>query len=146
MNAALRTAKDVMQERVVTVRPNLLVRELAKLLDEKRISGAAVVERGGRIVGVVSKSDLVHHELEGADHYVWEEGAMPRGFHVESPDRAVVADIMTPGVVEAAPDAPLSALARLMRRRRIHRVFITEAGRLRGIVTTLDLLKVFEAG
>ncbi|MBI3297235.1 MAG: CBS domain-containing protein [Elusimicrobia bacterium] len=140
------TARDVMQKKVVTVRPNMLVRELARLLDEKRISGAAVVDGGGALVGVVSKSDLVHHELEGGESFIAPVARLPEGFHVESPDRTTVSDIMTPGAIEASADAPVPELARLMRRRRIHRVFITKGRKLLGIVTTLDLLKVLETG
>lgn len=139
------TAKDLMQKRVVSVKPGMLVHELAKLLDEKRISGAPVVDHDGHLIGVVSKSDLVHHELEGADVYADSAAKLPRGFHEEAPDRTTVADIMTPAVIEAREDAPARDLAKLMRRRRIHRVFITRGRRLMGIVTTLDLLKLVEA-
>ncbi|MBI5594599.1 MAG: CBS domain-containing protein [Elusimicrobia bacterium] len=141
---AVMTAGDVMQKRVVSVRPNMLVRELARILDEKRISGAPVVDRDGRLVGVVSKSDLVHHELDDVDAHEAEDSHLPKGFHLESPDRTRVADIMTPTVVEAAREAKVPDLARLMRRRRIHRVFITKGRKLLGIVTTLDLLRLLE--
>lgn len=138
------TAKSVMRRRVITVTENLLAGELARLFESKRISGAPVVDRDGRLVGVVSKSDLVRHECEGADLYKDSDEPLPKGFHVENPDRTTVADIMTPAVIEASEDAPAAELARLMRRRRIHRVFITRDKRLRGIVTTLDLLKLLE--
>ena len=51
-------ARDVMQAEVVTVEPTLPAAELEALLDRERISGAPVVE-GGRLVGVVSRADLV---------------------------------------------------------------------------------------
>ncbi|MDE2290893.1 MAG: CBS domain-containing protein [Elusimicrobia bacterium] len=139
-----RTAADLMHRKVETVRPNMLVGELARLLDSKRISGVPVVDRGGRLVGVVSKSDLVHHETEGADVYESESRPLPKGFHSEMPDRTTVADIMTPAVVEAPPEASVGRLARLMRRRRIHRVFITKGQKLLGVVATMDLLKLLE--
>ncbi|TBR17772.1 CBS domain-containing protein [bacterium] len=139
------TAKDVMKKKVITVTENLLAGELARLFEAKHISGAPVVDRAGHLVGVVSKSDLVRHECEGADLYKDSDEPLPKGFHVESPDRTTVADIMTPAVIEATEDAPASELAALMRKRRIHRVFITRQKRLRGIVTTLDLLKLLEA-
>lgn len=139
------TAKSVMQKKVITVKDNLLAGELARLFEAKRISGAPVVDSAGRLIGVVSKSDLVRHECEGADIYRDSDEPLPKGFHVENPDRTTVADIMTPAVIEATEDAPASQLARLMRKRHIHRVFITRDKRLCGIVTTLDLLKLLEA-
>lgn len=141
---AVVTAKSVMKKKVITVRENLLARELAQLFEDKHISGAPVVDRQGALVGVVSKSDLVRHEVEGADVYSDSEQHLPKGFHVENPDRTTVADIMTPAVITATEDAPAAELARLMRKRRIHRVFITREKRLKGIVTTLDLLKLLE--
>lgn len=141
---AVVTAKSVMKKKVITVRENLLARELAQLFEDKHISGAPVVDRQGALVGVVSKSDLVRHEVEGADVYADSEQPLPKGFHVENPDRTTVADIMTPAVITASEDAPAAELARLMRKRRIHRVFITREKRLKGIVTTLDLLKLLE--
>lgn len=138
------TAKSVMRKKVITVRENLLARELAQLFEDKHISGAPVVDRQGALVGVVSKSDLVRHEVEGADVYADSERHLPKGFHVENPDRTTVADIMTPAVITATEDAPAAELARMMRKRRIHRVFITREKRLKGIVTTLDLLKLLE--
>lgn len=138
------TAKSVMQKKVITVKANLLAGELARLFEAKRISGAPVVDSAGRLIGVVSKSDLVRHECEGADIYRDSDEPLPKGFHVENPDRTTVADIMTPTVIEATEDAPASQLARLMRKRHIHRVFITRDKRLCGIVTTLDLLKLLE--
>lgn len=141
---AVVTAKSVMRRKVITVKDNLLAGELARLFEAKRISGAPVVDREGRLVGVVSKSDLVRHECEGADLYKDADEPLPKGFHIENPDRTTVADIMTPAVIEAAEEAPASEIARLMRKRHIHRVFITKDKRLRGIVTTLDLLKLLE--
>lgn len=141
---SLPTAKTVMKRKVITVKENLLASELARLFEAKHISGAPVVDRAGHLVGVVSKSDLVRHECEGADLYKDSDEPLPKGFHVENPDRTTVADIMTPAVIEAAEDAPASQLARLMRKRHIHRVFITKEKRLKGIVTTLDLLKLLE--
>lgn len=138
------TAKAVMRRRVITVKENLLAGELARLFEAKRISGAPVVDRAGRLIGVVSKSDLVRHECEGADLYKDADEPLPKGFHVENPDRTTVADIMTPAVIEASEDAPASDLAKLMRKRHIHRIFITRDKRLKGIVTTLDLLKLLE--
>lgn len=139
------TAKSVMKRKVITVKENLLASELARLFEAKHISGAPVVDPAGRLVGVVSKSDLVRHECEGTDLYKDSDEPLPKGFHVENPDRTTVADIMTPAVIEATEDAPASQLARLMRKRHIHRVFITRDKRLKGIVTTLDLLKLLEA-
>ena len=52
------------------------------------------------------------------------------------------ADLMSAQVIEAPQTMRASELSRMMLNRRVHRVIITEGRKLRGIVTTLDVLKV----
>lgn len=141
-------AKDVMSRRVVTVPSWLTLREAARIFIDEKISGAPVVDRKGAPVGVVSQTDLIRRQRErGVDTEApaWyaEEGV--RGFHVEEPDRTRVEDVMTPAVFSAGETTPVEELARLMLRRRVHRVVITRAGRLLGIVTSMDLLRALLA-
>lgn len=57
-------------------------------------------------------------------------------------DRYSVGDVMTPAAFSVGPDDPVNEVAAFMLRGRIHRVLVTEEGRLRGLVTTFDLLRV----
>ncbi len=145
------TAKDVMKTGVVTVRPEIYVRELARILDERDISGAPVLDHHEEVVGVVTKSDLVHFQRTGEyspDRHAFfkqsDGGDVPKGYHVEIPDSTRVSEIMTPAVFMAREETPVASLAKLMRRKHIHRLFITRGKKLVGVVTTMDLLKVFE--
>jgi CBS domain-containing protein len=51
-------AMDIMTTDVITVDPDMTVQDLAKLLAERGISGAPVVDASGRLVGIVSEGDL----------------------------------------------------------------------------------------
>lgn len=142
-------AKDIMRKKVVTVAGGMTIRELAKLFMEERISGAPVVDANKKLLGVVSQTDLVRHEREaGAERAVpayyrdHEEWVLARGMQLEDPSFARVEDIMTPAVLSADEMTPVEELAKTMLRRRIHRLVITKGGRLSGIVTTTDMLKV----
>ncbi len=142
-------AKDLMKKNVVTVAPRIHLKELAQIFDERGISGAPVVGANGVLLGVVSKSDLVRYqhaeEFVPDDNAFYTDGSsdpFPRGFHVQVPDRTRVEEIMTPTIIRADEEAPAAALAKMMRRRKIHRIFITKEERLCGVVTTMDLLKV----
>lgn len=53
-----------------------------------------------------------------------------------------VSDIMTAAAFSVSPDDTVEEVAAFMLRGRIHRVLVTEGGRLRGLVTTFDLLRV----
>jgi CBS domain-containing protein len=58
------TVRDIMQADVTTVRPATKVTELTRMLADRRISGAPVVEADRSVVGVVSASDIVRVAAE----------------------------------------------------------------------------------
>lgn len=141
-------ARDIMRTKVLTARPDMTVRELAQLLTENHISGVPVVDDAGRLVGVVSQTDLVRHELEPAEassggppaFHRDPEAGLPRGFHSLVPDYTRVSDVMTPAAITGEEETPVRDLAKLMQKNHIHRVVITREGQVRGIVTSMDLL------
>lgn len=147
------TAKDVMSRRIFKARPWQYAREVARLLDDRGVSGAPVVDALGRLVGVVSKSDLVHAERGGDRRperldffrFPQAEGFL-HGYYQGPSDRTTVRQIMTKGVVKADESTAVGDLAQLMLGRGIHRVLITRKGRLTGVVSALDLLKVLSHG
>jgi CBS domain-containing protein len=147
------TAADVMNAQVLAVAPDMSVKELASFLIENQISGAPVLDAHGKLVGVVSLTDIVESESEGADpagagaelHFGgrWqrEEAEGFRGMHVET-EGLLVSDIMTPTAFTVPHDTVVSKVARTMMAGRIHRLLVTRDQRVVGIVTTLDLLKL----
>lgn len=142
-------AKDIMRKDVVTVAPHMTLRELAQTLGDAGITGAPVVDRDGRLLGVVSQTDLVRAEREapagdvGFYQRETDESASASGFHYEDPDHRRVEQIMTPGGLCCEESATVEEVAKLMLARRIHRVPITRKGALCGIVTTMDILRAF---
>jgi CBS domain-containing protein len=144
------TLADVMNREVLTVRESKTVEELAAFLSEKEISGVPVVDRRGKLVGVVSVTDIVEQRSldEGAAaraaDEAWEED---RRIQVPGPLRkkggaVLVRDIMTPTVYTIPGETTVAEAARTMIAGRIHRLFVTSGGHVAGIVTTLDLLRL----
>jgi CBS domain-containing protein len=135
---------------VVCARPEMTVAQVAKLLSERRVSGAPVVDDGGRIVGVVSQNDLARYVAERGG--VADEGR----FFTELDEyrelsripadrsRTSVQDVMRPKVFTVARDAGVAMAANILRERGIQRLFVTERGVLVGEITALDLLLVVE--
>ena len=148
-------AADVMSTQVLAVRPDMSVHELAAFLTENQITGAPVLDAHGRLVGVVSETDIAECESDRAelvrdrsdpefDLRGWEDKVNVedmRELHVEGSDLAV-RDIMTPAAYTIPHDTPVSKVAQTMVAGRIHRLLVTRASRVVGIVTSLDLLKL----
>ena len=55
-------AKDLMSEKVVCVHPETPIHTLIKILIKNHINGAPVVDKDGKLVGVVSKTDIVEYD------------------------------------------------------------------------------------
>ncbi len=149
-----------MQSDVVTVHPELQLRELESVLLRERIHGAPVVE-GGRVVGVVSRSDVVRQlkleeeRIADAAYYLEPFDADRRA--PEQDERIFegvgartaklrVRDIMIQDVVSVPPDAPLAEVARCMLERPVHRILVLEEGELRGLISSLDLVRHLAGG
>ncbi|MEJ7729620.1 MAG: CBS domain-containing protein [Polyangiaceae bacterium] len=115
---------DIMTRSVLTFTPQTTIEQAARLLNDRRIGGAPVLD-GPRVVGVVSKSDLI--DLIG-------DGSAP------------IERVMTPVLRAVRPTDPALAAVRLMVNDRIHRALVMQDGRLVGIVTPLDVLRVVARG
>ncbi|MCG8606446.1 CBS domain-containing protein [bacterium] len=149
------TAKDIMNPDVIVVEADLSVRDLATLFTEKMISGAPVVDKEGKLRGVVSQSDIVRNdghrteivqERSQNEYYLhgWEDKLNHEDMvelHLEEADALRVRDIMTPLVFKIPETVSLYEIVDTMIGGRIHRLIVTRGDEVVGIVTTLDLLK-----
>jgi tRNA nucleotidyltransferase (CCA-adding enzyme) len=146
-------ARDVMSRPVRRLQASVGIREAAAYLLKQGISGAVVVDAHGRPAGVFSLRDIAVYvqnriahlpEVDPKKERAKETGEpIPRhrDFHFEAVDDVTVADVMTPGIITVSPGASLGTVARLMTMWKVHRVFVEERGELRGVVTSLDVLR-----
>lgn len=120
-------ARDVMSTNVITVQSDATVQDIAKRLVENRISAVPVVERGGRLVGIVSEGDLMRRTESGTErHPTWwlfllaapEETARD---YVKTHGRCAV-DVMTRRVITVNEDTPIQEIAETLEKNRIKRV------------------------
>jgi CBS domain-containing protein len=111
----------------------------ARLLTEHRISGAPVVDAEMKVLGVVSQSDLVRHQggERPADWGpVYKDPDWPRGT-----ESVPVMSLMTTHPLACDEETPVEEVARIMLERRVHRLIVTRAGKLAGIISAMDLLR-----
>jgi CBS domain-containing protein len=114
----------VMVKDVITVAESMPLKDVARMFVEKKITGAPVINAKGELVGVISETDIIRKTTSiGA----W------------SP--STVGQIMTKPAVTVSPDATLQRVCEMMYNRRIHRVVVAEGARIKGILTTMDILR-----
>jgi CBS domain-containing protein len=117
-------ASDVMIKDVITVVETTPLKEVTKMFSERKITGAPVVNAKGELVGVISETDIIRKTNNiGA----W------------SPSTA--GQIMTKPAVTVAPNETLQRVSEMMYNRRIHRVVVAEGTQIKGILTTMDILR-----
>ncbi len=149
------TVTEYMTADVVTATPSMTLKQVDQLLLKNGITGMPVVD-DGMLVGVVSQSDIVRtiydeqlHAQRVSDIYqspfpipiaaIEELSSQNRKIsdHIVS---TTVKEVMSPVPVTVEVDTAISEVARLMVTERIHRVLVTDRGRLVGIVSALDLV------
>jgi CBS domain-containing protein len=131
-------AADVMTTPVVTVPPDLPVKEAARVLAENAIAATPVVQHG-RLVGMVSELDLLWGNLppDPRAHILRVDTA------AQPADANTVADVMTQEVLALPVDADAADLLAHMRATNCRSIPIVEGDRLVGIVSRRDLLRAF---
>jgi len=151
-----KTVKEIMVSPVLTVLEDWSMEELTDYLITNNVSGAPVESISGEVVGVVSMTDIVRYvnipaqvqdtpEVHDyfrsslAREYALEE---LQGFRIESDIQATVKDLMTEMVFTVAEDETVQNAADAMIRGNIHRILVTSAKQVVGIVTALDMVKV----
>lgn len=107
--------------------------EVARKLDERGISAVPVVEESGAMVGVISRSDLVHAgRLQAPSR---------RGAPVLVLPPLRAADLVQRAPLVVPRTTSLREAARLMRQQHVHRVFVTFDRRPLGVLSTADLCR-----
>lgn len=134
--AGVRVA-DHMSRGVATIHADALVRGAAQMMRTRRIRHLPVVDRSGRLVGIVTDRDL--------RQVIFDPAIQSRASRAaEALGRLTVRDIMTWGVITARPDTPIREAARRMHEQKIGALPVVEGERVVGILTESDVLKAFQ--
>ncbi len=145
LNAAAITTRTV-----VSARPGDTVAKIAKLLSDHAISAVPVCDEQGNLVGMVSEGDLMRpFGAENALRRDWWLSLLAEGTELAPAfldyirvDNRHVRDLMASPVITAPDDTSVPALADLLARHQIKRVPILHDGKLVGIVSRADVVRV----
>jgi CBS domain-containing protein len=137
--------KDVMTRSVITVEPRTTLKDVARLMVQRRVSGMPVIDDDGSVLGVVSEGDILAKERGRAgngsllDHLLEVNGS-----ETVKHDARDAADAMTSPPVTIRPDRPVAEAASMMLDRCVNRLPVVDRhGNLVGIVTRADLVRAF---
>lgn len=142
-------AVDVMTKEVKTVTEETSVRDLARILTENRIGSVPVVDADGKLIGIVTESDLIEQDknlhiptvISLFDWIIYLESEKKFERELKRMTARTVGDIYTRDVITIAPSTPVSEIADTMSNRKIHTLPVVDEGRLVGIVSRIDLIR-----
>jgi CBS domain-containing protein len=123
-------ARDVMTSPVITLRPTTPVPVAAALLCSHGFTAAPVVDANAGLVGIASEADLVRGRI------------LPDGWAAQPGPDPTVEEVMTPAPAAMRPEDDLADVVALLLDVRMRSVPIVEDGKLVGIVTRRDVLRV----
>lgn len=118
--------RDGMSEVVLTVGPSHTLREAAAMMVEKGIGAALVTDDERPVPCIVTERDILNSLGHGED-----------------PDKELVAEHMSEGVVAASPEWSLEHAASEMSRRGIRHLVVFDEGSLVGVLSIRDIVRVW---
>jgi CBS domain-containing membrane protein len=135
---ALRVS-DLMTAGVFAVRAEDDLATVRDIMDERAVRHVPVVDEVGFLVGLVSQRDLLRSTLAAAVE------APPHGREAALRN-TTAGEVMTSGVVTAAPEQDIRTAARVMLENKYGCLPVVDGARLVGIVTEADFVRFLAAG
>ncbi|HOW99653.1 MAG TPA: CBS domain-containing protein [Deltaproteobacteria bacterium] len=148
-------AKDIMTSPVTTLTPGQEIMDAARILLERHINGAPVLDEDGMIVGVLTRDDLItqQKEIPLPSYFVVLDALIPIKSlgqverEAEKIAATTVEHAMTADPVIVSPDTPLGEIAELMVDKKVHTIPVQdETGELVGVIGKEDVLKTMVPG
>ena len=143
------TAKDLMTRTLVSVTPEVSIRELADILVKNRLNGVPVVDAGGRFLGVAGEHDLIHHEKPL--HIPTTVSLLDAWFFIEPPSglkkeieriaATQVKDVYQKNPPTVSPSATVEEMAQIFERTHADLLPVLDGGALVGVIGRTDLLR-----
>ena len=109
---------------VVTVRPDLSLKEAVDLMAEHNIGALIVVDEAGRPIGIISERDIIREAAR-----------------TEAVFDLTVSRVMTKELITASPEDDLETVLQTMTARHFRHLPIMDQDRLIGVISIGDLVK-----
>lgn len=143
------TARDIMTRDIITVTEESTIKELARILTSNQISGVPVIDDSGKLVGVVTESDLIFQTKKV--HIPTVITILDSVFYLENPDKmgdemkkmagSKVKDILTSSPVTVTEETQLDEIATIMSEKNIHTLPVVNKDILVGVIGQKDIIR-----
>ncbi|MFE6690950.1 CBS domain-containing protein [Streptomyces sp. NPDC057743] len=134
---------DVMTQTVVAVGEAARFKEVVETMEQWKVSALPVLAGEGRVIGVVSEADLLPKE----EFRTLEPDRLEQRDRLDALRKAgglTAGELMSTPALTAHPGDTLAQAARTMAHKSVKRLpVVDDHGMLQGIVSRVDLLKVF---
>jgi len=140
--------QDIMSHEVVTVSADTSVREVAQIMVSKGLTGVPVIDRTGKLIGIVTQGDLIVRDatvhfpryIQILDSFIYFDRPKKTEEELRRALGVTASDIMSSPVVTVAPDTTVEAVATVMVDKKVNPVPVVRAGVIVGLVTRADLV------
>ncbi|HEY5672865.1 MAG TPA: CBS domain-containing protein [Malonomonas sp.] len=146
------TAREIMTTEVVTVTTDTSLKDLARKFVETRYSNMPVVDADGKLVGVISETDLVEQQkplhiptvmaLFDGVFYLDSEKSFKE--QVSRITATTVGELCSRKPVTCGPETTVREIAALMSKHKVHLLPVVENKEMIGVVARLDLIRTME--
>lgn len=149
-----KTVADVMSHNPILVKAQTPLKEAIQILAEKRISGLPVIDDAGKLVGIISETDLMWQEtgvtppayimILDSVIYLQNPGTYERDLHKALGQ--TVGEVMSKNPVAISPDKSLKEAAQLIQNHKVQRLPVLDnGGNVIGILTRGDIIRAMAA-
>lgn len=128
--------KDRMTPNPITITPDTFFPDAMRIMGERRIRHLPVVDKKGKLVGIVTQTDLLHASPSPATALsVSEVNYLLANLRIR--------DVLSSPAITVSEDTPLEEAARMMVENKIGCLPVMDAGKLVGMITETDVFKSF---
>ena len=120
--------KDVMIEKIASLDYSSMIKDAAKLMDDKNI-GCIIVTREELPIGIITERDFVK-----------------RIASKEKPLTSSIEEVMSSPLISIDPDETVWEAAEKMKTNNIHKLPVLQDNKIVGIITTSDLVEICSVG